>query len=210
VGEEDQTIMSKRAAILRSATRAFATKGFHETSATELARMTGSAEGTVFYHFHNKETLFLAVLENACHVVERDVSAYLDTLGATSGLDQLERTAEFFLQLASDKEELFLLLHRSDAYELARVNQDCRAQLEAVFECFVGLFERAVEASGSGPPMAPAAVRGLALVIYTMVDGLVRMRDCGVYDSSALFPDLMEACRTLVTCSGKRSDACPC
>lgn len=194
----DRAVMSKRDAILQSATRAFATKGYRETSASDLARMTGSAEGTVFYHFGNKERLFLAVLDQARCELEREISATLDQLEPSSDPDAIERAAKLYLQLASDREELFQLLHRSDAYELARVNEDCRAQLEAIFECFVGLFECALTDGASPATTAHGPARRLALVIYTLIDGLVRTRDCGLYDPGALFPDLMDACRTLI------------
>ena len=53
---------TKRAAILEAATWLFSSKGFREASTTEVAHLTGSAEGTLFYHFESKEKLFLAVL----------------------------------------------------------------------------------------------------------------------------------------------------
>ena len=38
----------------------FSTKGFREASMNEFSIMTGVARGTLFYHFKNKEGLFLA------------------------------------------------------------------------------------------------------------------------------------------------------
>ena len=55
--------MTKKQAILEAATRLFSVKGFKDTSMAELSKMIGVAQGTIFYHFKNKEELFLAVLE---------------------------------------------------------------------------------------------------------------------------------------------------
>jgi len=194
--------VSKRSAILCAATSAFATKGFRETSTTDLAQMTGVAEGTVFYHFGNKEKLFLAVLGHVRREFQREFAEYLETAGASSGLIKLEEAAGFFLQLATEKEELFLLLHRSDAYELARVNEQCRKELEAIFDCLVGVFEGALVKGQEDGSIEVTATQTMALLIFTMVDGLVRLRDCSLYEASAVFPELMSACRKLVASSG--------
>jgi len=194
--------VSKRSAILQAATRAFATKGFRETSTTDLARMTGVAEGTVFYHFGNKEKLFLAVLDHVRQEFQREFAEYMESTEASSGLAKLEEAAGFFLQLATERDELFLLLHRTDAYELARVNEQGRKELEAIFDCLVGVFEGALfEGQDDGSIDVPAT-HTMALLIFTMVDGLVRLRDCSLYEPGAVFPDLMNACRKLVASTG--------
>ncbi len=193
-----EVIVSKRTAILNAATWSFATKGFRETSTTDLAQMTGSADGTVFYHFESKEKLFLAVLEHARQEFERDFVEYLERAEMDSGLMMVDEAARFYLELAAEKEELFLLLHRSDAFELARVNEHCRKQLEAIFDCFVGVFERAIIKGQQDGSIETFPARNKALLIFTMVDGLVRLRDSSLYDPGAIYPDVLEACRKLV------------
>jgi AcrR family transcriptional regulator len=190
--------VSKRTAILSAATRSFATKGFRETSTTDLAQMTGSAEGTVFYHFESKEKLFLAVLEHVRQEFERDFVEYLERGNVESGLMMVDEAARFYLKLAAEKEELFMLLHRSDAFELARVNGHCRNQLEAIFDCFVGVFERALIKGQQDGSIDAFPARNMALLIFTMVDGLVRLRDSSLYDPGVIYPDVLEACRKLV------------
>jgi AcrR family transcriptional regulator len=56
--------MNKRNSILEAAAKLFSEKGFRETPMTEISRITGAAEGTIFYHFKNKEELFVAILED--------------------------------------------------------------------------------------------------------------------------------------------------
>lgn len=192
------TKVSKRSSILTAATSAFATKGFRETSTTDLAQMTGVAEGTVFYHFGNKEKLFLAVLDHVRREFQNEFAEYMASTEASSGLTKLEEAAGFFFQLATEREELFLLLHRTDAYELARVNEQCRKELEAIFDCLVGLFEGALVEGQDDGSIKVASTHTMALLIFTMVDGLVRLRDCSLYEPGAVFPDLMKACRKLV------------
>jgi AcrR family transcriptional regulator len=165
--------------------------------------MTGVAEGTVFYHFGSKEKLLLAVLGDIRRRFQEQFSAYFETTEVTSGLAMLEETASFYLQLATEQEDLFLLLHRSDAYELARSNQGYRAELEAIFDSLVGIFERALVQGQEDGSMEPMATRNMALLIFNMVDGLVRLRNIGLYEAGAVFSTLMDACRRLVV----RTDA---
>ena len=190
--------MSKRTAILHAATFAFGTKGFHETSTTDLTEMTGVAEGTVFYHFGNKEKLFLAVLDHVRNEFAREFASYLNVAEPDSGLQMLEETVAFFLELAESKRELFLILHRSDAYELARTNEQCRVELEGIYDCLVGVFEAALVRGQEDGSVAHMSARRMALLIFNMVDGLVRLRDCSLYEPGAFFPDVLRACRTLV------------
>ena len=56
-------MIPRREAILKVAAGLFAEKGYNETSMAEVARISGVAQGTIFYHFKNKEELFLAVLD---------------------------------------------------------------------------------------------------------------------------------------------------
>jgi len=44
----------KKQRILEAATVLFAEKGFKDTSIAELAGITDTAQGTIFYHFKNK------------------------------------------------------------------------------------------------------------------------------------------------------------
>ena len=200
--------MSKRTAILQAATYAFATRGFRETSTTDLAGMTGAAEGTVFYHFGSKEKLFLAVLDHVRRELEHAFAVSVERAEVGSGLAMLEEAAAFYLRLAGEKPELFLLLHRNDAYELSRSNEQCRGELERIFNCLVGIFQRALERGQADGSISPLTSRRMALLIFTMVDGLVRLHDSGVYEAGAMFPEVMRACRTLVSPPVQESDPC--
>ena len=65
---------SKKTEIIDAATYLFATKGFANTSMTEVAGMTGIVGATIFYHFKTKEDLFLAVLEHVKNGLTRAFS----------------------------------------------------------------------------------------------------------------------------------------
>ena len=53
---------ARRALILEAARRLFATKGFHETSISDIARAAGVAVGTVYLHFPDKLSVQIGVV----------------------------------------------------------------------------------------------------------------------------------------------------
>jgi AcrR family transcriptional regulator len=189
---------SKRAAILEAATWLFSAKGFREASTTEVAQLTGSAEGTLFYHFESKEKLFLAVLEEVRAKIDRAISEFMPTTEGLAGIEVLEAVVSFYLQLAADNEAEFMLLHRHHAYELAKVNDECHASLEAIYDRIVRAFEHAIECGQEDGTMGRLPVHKTALLVYLMIDGLVRLKHYDLYEAGSLFEDFMAGCRRLV------------
>jgi len=190
--------MKKKDLILRAAALLFAEKGFKDTSISDLAKATGTAEGTIFYHFKNKEHLFISILENAKDDILREFHQYLGEMEFASGLEMLQETVSFYINVVESLENRFLLFHRHDAHELARVNATCRANLEALFNSLVDIFERPIirgQQDGSIRKMPP---RKAALIIFAMVDGLARLNTFHLYDAGALYGELGEACCRIV------------
>jgi AcrR family transcriptional regulator len=190
--------MSKKESIIRAATILFSKRGFENTRMSEISRMTGAAEGTIFYHFKNKEELFLSILEQFRQDIMNEFDRYLGEMKFESGMEMLEGCLSFYLSLADTMEDRFLLLHRHDAYELARVNGACKGHLEAVYNGLVGIFERALAKGQEDGSMAAMPPKKAALIIFSMVDGLARLNTYELYDAGSLYQELIAACRRMV------------
>lgn len=54
------------AAILRSATRLFADRGYDAVPLSAIAEAAGVSKGNIFHHFGSKELLYVAVIREAC------------------------------------------------------------------------------------------------------------------------------------------------
>jgi AcrR family transcriptional regulator len=190
--------MSRREDILQAATLLFSQKGYSETSTSELSNMTAVAQGTIFYHFKNKEQLFLAVLERTKEMVTEEFDAYMGTKPNQNGLEMVENSVSFYLYLAGKLENQFLLLHRHYPYQLAKVNPVCRQHLEAIYDCLVDIFEEAVVCGQKDGSIRPSSARKTALVIFSMIDGMVRFKTYNLYDASALINELLASCRRIL------------
>ena len=190
--------MSRREDILQVATLLFSKKGYRETSTAELSNMTAVAQGTIFYHFKNKEQLFLAVLERTKELITEEFDAYMGNKPNQNGLEMVENSVSFYLYLAGKLENQFLLLHRHYPYQLARVNPICRQHLEAIYDCLVDIFEEAVVCGQKDGSIRPSSARKTALVIFSMIDGMVRFKTYNLYDASALINELLASCRRIL------------
>jgi AcrR family transcriptional regulator len=191
--------MSKRNAILTAATRLFARKGFQGTSMAELSQATGAAGGTIFHHFKNKETLFLNILEDVKATILAEFERFKTNLHCRNGLEKVAAAVAFYLHLTGKMEDQFLLLHRHFPYQIADTNPVCRDYLESIYNCLVNIFEEGIRAGQQDGSVKIASARSTAMVIFAMVDGIVRLNTYRIYDAGALHGSLMASCRSMLT-----------
>ncbi|MDA8405154.1 MAG: TetR/AcrR family transcriptional regulator [Desulfobacteraceae bacterium] len=189
--------MSRKKEILKTATLLFATNGFKETSMAEVAKASNVASATIFYHFNTKDDLFLSVLSNVKDSILEEFSHYFGEKKFASGLEMLDASVSFYLYLAGSKTEWFLLLHRYYPYKLAEENEICRRYLEDIYNCFVDIFEKALSEGQSDGSVRELSPRKTALVILSTVDGIVRFKNCNLYDAGALYNELIACIRQM-------------
>lgn len=190
--------MNRRDAILEAATRLFSVKGFKEASMNELAEITGVAQGTIFYHFKNKEGLFISTLERVKETILEQFEKYIKEQKFNNGLEKVEGAISFYLYLAGAIGEEFLLLHRHDAYEFAEINQTCRGHLEAIYDCLLNILEEAMLEGQKDGSIRELNARKTALILFSMVDGLVRLKTFNLYNAGALYNELIFSCRRIL------------
>lgn len=188
----------KRKVILKAATIMFAEKGYNETSTAELARVTGVAEGTVFYHFKTKLDLLLAVLEDVKLHIVSEFNEYMDNRRFTTGMVMLEEVIAFLLYLVGRSGDRFMLIQRRYPHELARENEACRQHLEDIYNTLVDFFESAIRKGQEDGSIRSGPARKFALLLFSMANGLVWLRFNDLYDTASLYQELMAACRHMM------------
>ncbi len=60
--------------ILDTALTMFSSNGYHKTSLDEIAQESSTSKGAIYFHFPNKETLFLALVDQFANLLERRVN----------------------------------------------------------------------------------------------------------------------------------------
>jgi len=98
--------LEKRAAILSAAKRLFPLSGFEGTSMDAIAAEAGVSKLTVYSHFTDKETLFVAAIRARCEDQVPTALFDVDTSGPVRG--QLEAIAHAFLGLITSPEAISL------------------------------------------------------------------------------------------------------
>ncbi len=190
--------MSKRNAILTAATRLFSRKGFKGTSMAELSRVTGAAGGTIFHHFKNKEDLFLSSLQSVKDTILTQFEQHVKKSRYHNGMEMVEDVIRFYLNFAKVEEDQFLLIHRHYPYRIAENNPACRAHLEAVYNCLLDIFEEGIAMGIKDGSLSTSSPRNTAMVLFAMVDGVVRMNTYNLYHAGSLYNSLMDSCRKIL------------
>ncbi len=190
--------MSKKLEILKAASHLFGAKGFKETSMNEVAAISGTAGSTVFYHYKTKEEIFLAILKLARQELIAEIDRHLSENRFENGLARVESLAGFYLSLSSANPDTFSILHHRFPHELAAVNPVCRENLEAIYTCFIDIFEKAIRIGQDDGSILPTQARKTAMIVFAMVDGLVRFNTCNLYDAGSLYDELIESCRRML------------
>lgn len=189
---------SKKQVILDVATKLFATKGFTNTSMTELAGLANIAGATVFYHYKTKEDLFIAVLENVKTGILNEFAIYFMENHYPNGLETLLGAIAFHLHLSETKNEWFLLLSRHFTHELAAVHPSCRTYLQDIYSCLVDIYERALLAGQQDGSIRGLSARKTALITFATVDGIRQMDNNNLYDASVLYGELLTSYRYMI------------
>ena len=190
--------MSKKNAILATATRLFSRNGFQGTAMAELSTLTGAATGTIFHHFKNKEDLFLQVLKDVRDgVLEAFDNGQSDSNGDT-GMERVVGVAARYLHLTGEMEDQFLILHRHFPYQMAETSPVCRKHLESIYTCLLDIFESGIKQGIRDGSVCVDDPRKTAMILFAMVDGIARLNTYRVYDAGALFDNLIANCRRLL------------
>jgi TetR/AcrR family transcriptional regulator, fatty acid metabolism regulator protein len=62
-----------RSRILDAALEVFSLKGYHDTRVDEIVELSETSKGSVYFHFPNKQRLFLALVDKFADLLERRV-----------------------------------------------------------------------------------------------------------------------------------------
>jgi TetR/AcrR family transcriptional regulator, fatty acid metabolism regulator protein len=69
----DEPTTSTRDRILDAALNIFSHKGYHDTRLDEIASESDTSKGSIYFHFPNKERLFLSLVDQFADLLERRV-----------------------------------------------------------------------------------------------------------------------------------------
>ncbi len=171
VNEEDKE--RRREAILAAAKRVFATKGFHATTISDIAKEVGLSYGSIYWYYDSKEALFDALMEAEGHALRQYINKALRATPPGSPPDAPFRSAvratfEFF---EADK-ALVKLLFR-DSYALG---DRFERHLFDIYEGFVKDIEALISAAQQAGYIADYPTRMVAFSIAALIGQIAHRR----------------------------------
>jgi AcrR family transcriptional regulator len=93
--------------ILKTAAGMLAQKGYHQTTVEEIARALGVAKGTIYYHFKNKEELYLAIIQEGVCLLEEQM--VLNISGAKTAPEKIKKIIGGMLAFIENESDLVFL-----------------------------------------------------------------------------------------------------
>ncbi len=100
----------KRAALLRTAAKVFAEKGFERASLNGILAAAGLGKSSYYYYFADKEDLLVTVLEDLFHQIERESARPdLARLDATNFWPELEAWSARSVRVTASHPEVIAL-----------------------------------------------------------------------------------------------------
>ncbi|HEX9206542.1 MAG TPA: TetR/AcrR family transcriptional regulator [Candidatus Deferrimicrobiaceae bacterium] len=181
------TDTARSRAILVTASRLFAEKGYSNATTSEIAREAGVAEGTLYHHFGSKDGIFLTLFDETIDGFLAGVEGLLAR--ETTGRETLAALARFLFDYVSRHQEQYLILLRDFPVHLTveqfSKGSPQREKLDRITELFSRILSRG---KADGTLEVPFPVRETAEMIRGTFYGTTRLKMLGLIQ--APFPRL--------------------
>jgi AcrR family transcriptional regulator len=162
-------------AILATASRLFAEKGYSQTTTAEIAREAGVAEGTLYHHFGSKDGIFITLFDETMEGYLAGIEALLAR--RASGRETLSILARFHFDYVSLRKEQYLILLRDFPVHLTvehfAVGSPQREKLDRITKLFSRILARG---KADGTLHLPFPVRETAQMLRGSYYGTTRLK----------------------------------
>lgn len=157
--------------ILRASRELLKNEGLSGFSMRGVAERVGVSATALYRHFHDKDALLSALLEQGFSTF---YTYLMRSLAGKTPLDRLRRAGRSYLDFALEHPRDYALMFMTPCEELGldRVSEQARARMEGTF---VFLIDRVQECITAGV-VAPHDPRDVALNIWAEVHGLTCLR----------------------------------
>ncbi len=166
-------------AILATASRLFAEKGYGNATTSEIARAAGVAEGTIYHHFGSKDGIFLTIFDETIEGYLAGIEELL-ARGAT-GRETLSALTRFQFDYVSRHSERYLILLRDFPADLTAgplaEGSPQKKKLDRITELFRRVLARG---KADGTLHLPFPVRDTAEILRGSFYGAIRLKMTGL------------------------------
>ena len=127
--------------LVDSAKLAFAQKGYHETSISEIVRQAGIARSTFYQYFDSKLDLFESILDSFLQDLHESIRPISIAAGSPTPLSQIQDNLTRVLNLVLEERDLTrILMHHTGALDHTMVGQ-----LDDFYSRAAGMIQRSLD-----------------------------------------------------------------
>jgi AcrR family transcriptional regulator len=138
-----------RSRILDAALSVFSSKSYHEASVDEIVEMSHTSKGSVYFHFPNKQRLFLALVDKFADTLERRVTEAIEQQPV--GIERVSAALEAVLATFGKYRSLAKIL-LVQAVGLGSVFESKRLEVHDRFAGLIQLYlDQAIEVGDISP-----------------------------------------------------------
>lgn len=135
--------------ILDAALRTFSRKGYHDTAVDDIASESETSKGGIYFHFPNKESIFLALLDRTAALLRSRVEAAI--AGEPTPMGKAELALRIVLQTFGAHRSLARLF-LVDALGAGRAFEEHKVTIHA---SFIGLIRQHLDAAARAGVIPP-------------------------------------------------------
>jgi len=148
---------------MQEASRLFVSRGYHGISMREIAQVVGLSKPGIYYHFKDKEDLFLAILiANLSHIGSITHQARHE--GATAH-DQISRLLRALFAQAPEQQAIIRLASQ----EIVHLSQAARLEFSRLYQAeFIGQIEDILRSGIERGELRPMDVRLATWILLGM------------------------------------------
>ncbi|MDZ7833098.1 MAG: TetR/AcrR family transcriptional regulator [Desulfobacterales bacterium] len=185
--------MSRKQAIIKTATQLFAENGFFRTSTVDIAESAGVAHGTLFYHFKNKEGIIYEIFRLAGDTYVSELQAAVGR--HRIGLEKIEAVLRFNTAFSRSHSKQLLIFLRDFPEELASKESRLKALVKSVGEQVIEIIEQCLETGIADGSVATSNIQNTAHILNGLTFGLMHMNLLSPLEIPELADSLQEFCR---------------
>lgn len=168
-----KNVSRRKQDILQAAQQLFAEKGYHATPTSEIATLSGVAQGTLFYHFKSKESILLYLLEQTTEAYLHDAQDIIEAApsGLQAVLDLVDKHLEF---CAAHEEELKILLRDIPADVLQQNSSMLQTGTRHLMSQLQNTYHEALKRGIDDKSIRTLEPQTAAWIVHSCIYGLIK------------------------------------
>ena len=172
-----------RMRIIDAATRLFAEQGYQQTTISEIAKLVGLAEGSIYDHFRGKEDLLLTIPD--VWVTKAIDELEVQLLGIEGAFNKLRKFLWWYIYYIQSEpmtaKVVFLFLKTNPNFMESVVYPNVRT----FYSCLVRIFEEGIESGEMAEDLDPFVARSIVLgtIEHMVIRWLLKEMKYSLFDN---------------------------